>query len=206
MDVTWRDIPVARLAPAPWNYKEDDAAMSRRLEGSLARNGQVVNLIVRRMRKGWEVVNGNHRLEALVKTAAPSARCCDLGRVSQETAMRIAAETNELEFEDDPLRLSDVLGRLVAKYSMSDLVATLPFSGRALELQAALGTFDLSQLETVPPFDGSAFRGADLVQISIRQEDRKLLQEAMRRTGLPEEGTILALLAAAGFAPSASPA
>ena len=59
-------MPVGKILPAPWNYKEQDEATSAKLLDNLKRNGQVETCIVRThptKRGYYEMVNGNHRLD-----------------------------------------------------------------------------------------------------------------------------------------------
>ena len=59
-------MEVSKLIKADWNYKTDDEKKLKDLQENFKRNGQVENIIVRELSKGkYEVVNGNHRLDAL---------------------------------------------------------------------------------------------------------------------------------------------
>jgi ParB-like chromosome segregation protein Spo0J len=60
------DIPLDLLVPADWNYKTDDEYRQEKLKNNIKRNGQVENIIVRLLSTGfYEIVNGNHRYQAL---------------------------------------------------------------------------------------------------------------------------------------------
>jgi ParB-like chromosome segregation protein Spo0J len=131
--MSWRTIPIGSLFPAEWNYKLDDGETQRKLEASLRRNGQVVNLIVRDMGGWWQVVNGNHRLYAMRALGAGEALCYDLGEVSDREAKRVAVETNETEFPTDYVRFAEVVRAITDEVGVEELADTVPYSDAELE-------------------------------------------------------------------------
>lgn len=146
----WCDIPVDRILPAPWNYKGEDEQKSTQLRGNLARNGQVESVIVRVHpdRKGYfEMVNGNHRLPEFKATGIKVVHAFNLGKVSQAAAARIAIETNDTRFQNDPVKLAGLLADLHKTFDAADLHATLPFSPAELDNYAGLIDFDWSQYD-----------------------------------------------------------
>jgi len=129
-----REIETNRLVKAEWNYKDDDEFKSARLQENLKRNGQIVNLIVRRLTTGYyEVLDGNHRLDAILKLAWPSVICYDLGEISDAKAKRIAVEINETRFTTNYPKLAQTIKDLKEEFSDDDLLATLPFTEREFQ-------------------------------------------------------------------------
>jgi hypothetical protein len=193
--VTWRELPLEKLLLAPWNYKADNPAMMRRLLGSLRRNHQVVNLIVRRIGQDrWEVVNGNHRLRAMRKLRVPAAYCCDLGKITEAAARRVALETNELQFDRDPGAMAQVIGRLLERFAAQDLAITLPFSASMLE------TYRGAELPRQPAEPELDLDGDGGVGIRLEPMDRELLRRAMDHLGLQDTDRALgAMLDAEGI-------
>ena len=125
------EIPLNKLVSAEWNYKKIDddqsLALMEKLKKNLARNGQVENIIVRKMDKGkFEVVNGNHRLKALGSIGVKSVVCFNLGKITLAHAQRIAVETNETNFEKDPTKMAHMLKSITAEFSVDDLIETMP--------------------------------------------------------------------------------
>lgn len=139
-------IPLDKLVHAEWNYKTDDEAMTDKLVANIKRNGQIENLLVRHIEGGkYEVVNGNHRMAALARIGAPGAVCYDLGEISLEEAYRVSVETNETRFATDQVKLGDLLKAMTDKYSMDDLLATLPYQQEELNNLIKLSDFDWDQ-------------------------------------------------------------
>ncbi len=139
----WKTIKIKNLVKADWNYKKEDSERSKKLVKNLERNGQIVNLCVRKLKTGlWEVVDGNHRLDALVSVGMDSAICYDFGVISQTDAMRIAIEVNETRYESDVLKLASIFDDLKVEYSQEELLETIPFSAEDFEHFAALQEFN----------------------------------------------------------------
>jgi len=125
----WSDVPLSSLVKASWNYKTDNQKMHEKLKTNLKRNGQIINLIIRELPTGfYEVVNGNHRYDVLVELKKESAHCFNLGPVNEETAIRLAVETNETNFDSDTVKLGSLLGQLSTTFDMDDLISTMPYS------------------------------------------------------------------------------
>lgn len=129
--------PVADLTAAEWNYKVQNTFTQGKLVENIRRNGQLETIIVRELPKGkFEVVNGNHRLSAFITLGVESVTVCNLGKITDATARRIAIETNETNFARDDLRFAAVLTDLLREFESVELLATLPFTDA--ELQNAL--------------------------------------------------------------------
>lgn len=132
--IGYSKIPVSNLAKAPWNYKYNDAVLMAKLKENMKENGQIENLIVREIGDNlFEVVNGNHRLDVLLDLHVEEAYCYNLGKIPDNRAKRIAIETNETKFPVDSLKLGDILKDLMADFTISDLVVTMPYSAAELE-------------------------------------------------------------------------
>ncbi len=123
------ELPIDQLALAPWNYKLDDEEKVAKLINNVKLNGQVENIIVRELATGFfEVVNGNHRLDAFRRMGMQTAVCFNLGPISDVAARRIAIETNETKFAVDDLKLAGLLKDIRTEVSLDDLVATMPYT------------------------------------------------------------------------------
>lgn len=131
----YKVLPVQDLVKASWNYKTDDPALLEKLKANIKRNGQVENIIVRKLATGfYEVVNGNHRLDAITSLAIPEVVVFDLGIVSDAQARRIAVETNETKFETDHQKLAVVLGEILDDFpDMEEALSSLPYSPEDIE-------------------------------------------------------------------------
>lgn len=140
-------LDVTQCVKATWNYKNEDEELSEKLLNNLKRNGQIENILVRLLPTGfYEVVNGNHRLEALIKLGAKKVIAYDLGDISTEEAKRIAIETNETKFQTDAIKLSQLINELSDKYSLDELIQTMPFNEQELNNFLEMYTHSLEDI------------------------------------------------------------
>lgn len=137
----WKELSLEVLTPAQWNYKEDDEATMKKLVANIKKNQQIENIIVRPIDDScevYEVVNGNHRLEAMRTLGIKTATCFDLGIVSEAHAKRVAVETNETRFPINPVRLSEIVASLTQESGVDELLESMPFSKEQTEGMALL--------------------------------------------------------------------
>jgi ParB/RepB/Spo0J family partition protein len=146
-DFGYQLIDVSKLVKAEWNYKDDDDKKLKDLINNIKRNGQVENLIVREIGDKYEIVNGNHRYDALYKLGLKLAIVCNKGKISKEEAIRLAIETNETRFPNDNIKLAELFEVLSGKYEMEDLSKTLPFTQTEIENYQNLLSFDWDKFE-----------------------------------------------------------
>lgn len=142
----YKAVPIDKLVKAAWNYKTDDPALLEKLKANIKRNGQVENLLVRQLPTGfYEVVNGNHRYDALVQLEATEAVVFDLGTISDAQARRIAVETNETKFDTDNIRLAELIKEIRVEFDADELAESMPYSEEELENFTKLLEFDWGQ-------------------------------------------------------------
>jgi hypothetical protein len=132
----WKWVAVSQLRMAPWNYKETEGRKvvetKKKLVSAMEKRGVILNLLIRPIgvESGYpvyEVVNGNHRLEIFHEKKILEAMCVDLGKISQQEAELIALETNELQFDSDPLKLASLIRDVGSIYSDDVIVDTTPY-------------------------------------------------------------------------------
>jgi ParB-like chromosome segregation protein Spo0J len=145
-------LPLEVLRKADWNYKRPDERLQAQLTANIKRNGQIENIVVRDKGKGvFEVVNGNHRLDAFAEAGLDTVIAYNLGIVSDSVARRISIELNETRFESDALLLSDAIQKALSEFSQDDLKATLPFTTEEFNDLLDIAQFHPAQLEEMEP-------------------------------------------------------
>lgn len=147
----YQEIPIKQLKSAPWNYKEQDAKMQEALVENIRANGQLENIIVRTLKKGeYEVINGNHRLDAFKTLGYKTVICYNVGTISEAHAAKIAIETNETKFKADNIKLSKLLADIKVEFNLDDLAKTMPFSLDEIKNFTNLTNFDWTPAPTAP--------------------------------------------------------
>lgn len=156
----YKVLPVEKLVKASWNYKTDDPVLLEKLKANIKRNGQVENIIVRKLDTGfYEVVNGNHRFSALVDLEITEAVVFDLGKISDAQARRIAVETNETKFETDNIKLAEVIKEITEEFvDLDALSETMPYTPEDIDNFNRLLTFDWDQYQGDSTEDGDESR------------------------------------------------
>jgi hypothetical protein len=129
----FRFFDVSKLVKADWNYKTDDEDKKEKLKNNIKRNGCVENLMIRENEEGkTEIVNGNHRLDALNELKITEVMVYDFGKINKATAQRIAVETNETKFDVDEVKFAELIKDLNIEYTFEDLELTMPFTAEEL--------------------------------------------------------------------------
>jgi hypothetical protein len=135
-------LSVKDMVKAEWNYKKNSNWMMERLINNFRRNGQLETIVVRKIPKGkYEVVNGNHRLDAFQRLGIAEVHCFLLEKASLEEAKRIAVELNETRFDTDPVILSELIASIEKEFP-EDLLQTLPITEEDLEGLRMMQKFD----------------------------------------------------------------
>ncbi len=141
----WIEIPIEKLVKAEWNYKEEDQFLQDRLESNLKLNDQIENIIVRELDTGfYEVVNGNHRYDAMKTLEFKTCVAYNLGKISEIKAQRIAVATNETKFKSDQSKFIGIINALTNEYSIEDLEKDMPYSREEFDNYKNLVNFDWS--------------------------------------------------------------
>ena len=130
----YKIMDIADLKPAPWNYKHDDAKQAEALMENLRANGQVVNLNVRELPEGgYEIIDGNHRLVALLALKVKKAFVYDHGPLTEAEAQRVAVEINETRFPNDNEEFARIMENLKNEFGLEELLMTMPFTDIELD-------------------------------------------------------------------------
>jgi hypothetical protein len=161
----YKVLKVDLIDNAPWNYKEQDKFMQGQLVENIKTNGQVESVIVRQMDDGrYEMVNGNHRLDAFRELKIKEVMCYDLGIVEEALAVRIAIETNETRFKSDHLKLAALIERTAQEFSVEDLMKTMPYKKPEIENMVGLLKFNFEDQPptTLPPEIGESIESPQL--------------------------------------------
>lgn len=138
-------IEIQRLVKADWNYKKDDDDKKKKLIANLKRNGQVENIIIRHLDTGfYEVVNGNHRLDAMQEIGMEKVFAFNMGDISLAHAERLAVETNETRFDNDAVKLAKLIKEVADEFGVEDIEVTMPYSAEEMQNMFNLLDFDWS--------------------------------------------------------------
>ena len=130
------ELPVAQLVKADWNYKTDASPEQiEKLAASIRWDESAGVLAVRELGKNkYEVIDGNHRLEAVRVLKWETVPCENFGEISLARAVVVARRRNYQWFEDNILSLSKLMTDIVfPEIPIADLVTFMPDTAESLE-------------------------------------------------------------------------
>jgi len=135
-------LSISQLVKAVWNYKEDDKDLLKKLVNNIKKNGQIETILVREISKDvYEIVNGNHRLDAFKLAGLKTIQAYNLGKIDIAYAKRLAIELNETRFATNAEKMSTLISELLKIYTKDDLLNTLPYS--ADEIDKMISNFQI---------------------------------------------------------------
>ena len=143
-------IKINDLITADWNYKSDGTdEQIETLCNSIKEDKSAGVPAVRHLGDKFEVIDGNHRLEALKRLKWKEVPCENFGDISKATAIVIARRRNHKWFEDNVLKLSGLFkGEVVKEYTIDHLEKIMPDTREEIEALITLTDFDWNQFNT----------------------------------------------------------
>jgi hypothetical protein len=159
------NIDIKDLHKADWNYKTDGTdEQIEKLINSINQDKSVGVLAVRETEDGFEVIDGNHRLEAVSRMKWEEVPCENFGLITKATAITIARRRNHQWFEDDLLSYSDIFKNdVLQEYSLDDLEKFMPDTKAEMMSIAELTDFDWDQFERNDDLDDDPLKTIKLI-------------------------------------------
>jgi hypothetical protein len=154
-------VDVEGLVSAPWNYKRPNPDMIEKLAASIQHDASAGVMAVREIDGGrLEVIDGNHRLEAIKRLGWQQALVENFGAISKAQAVLIAQRRNAQWFEDDLPALSRLMRDVVIpELSLDEIEGMMPQDRRSLDQLLALADFDWDSIPERPAQkDGLSFQ------------------------------------------------
>ncbi|MBV6634384.1 MAG: ParB N-terminal domain-containing protein [Mameliella sp.] len=182
------------LSPNPWNSNHVSPEGMERLTESLRRHGWVRPIIVRETDAGYEILGGQHRVEAALVLGHEEVPVYSLGRISDERAKEVGLIDNARYGSDDADELASIIRDIGGKEIAAEF---LPFS--EAELATLATDIELDDIDDM--IDGTdedhAGSGAETPErktkthsvmrfkVSVADEDlvRELIEEVKQEQG-----------------------
>ena len=173
---TNKSKPIFRLAPlssliiAEWNYKENNELQKEKLKTNITENGFVQNLVIRKLGDKFEVVDGNHRLEALMELGFKEVQVCDVGIITDKQAYILSINLNETKFENNEWKLASIIKGLSDDMDAEELENILPFELGNIESMISTAEVDWENLEINDSSTEEVDGGYHTVMVQITEE------------------------------------
>jgi hypothetical protein len=163
-------IPRAALIKAEWNYKDPGEHEDiEKLAASIKHDRSAGVLAVREMPESnprvYEVIDGNHRLEALDLVGWEEIPCENFGLLPLHEAITVSTRRNHNWFKDDVVALANLFkNEVIPHIPIEDLIAFMPQTETDFNNMVKLSDFSWdnfnstsddksSGLDIAPPID-----------------------------------------------------
>lgn len=132
------------LIKAEWNYKTDGTdEQINKLIKSIEYDNSAGILAVRKLDEKYEVIDGNHRLEALRRMGWQEIQVENFGEIPKSKAIVISRRRNHVWFDDDLKAFSDLIKNDVLPDINTDtLKEILPDTPDEIDNLINFGNFD----------------------------------------------------------------
>ena len=169
-------VNIDRLIKADWNYKTDGTdEQINKLINSIKYDNSAGVLAVRELGDKLEVIDGNHRLEALRRMNMQEVQVENFGALSKAKAILVARRRNHVWFDDDLLSFSELLKNdVLPEIALDHIKNILPDSTAEIDNMLALGKFDWEEPTLNEPKETD---GNKVIKIKVNDEVFKMWQD-----------------------------
>jgi len=135
---------INQLIKAEWNYKTDGTEEQiNKLIKSIKYDDSAGILAVRKLGDKYEVIDGNHRLEALKRIGWQEIQVENFGDIPKSKAIIIARRRNHVWFDDDLKAFSDLIKNdVLPEIDTDTLKEILPDTPDEIDNLINFGNFD----------------------------------------------------------------
>jgi len=147
---------IDNLVKAGWNYKTDGTEEQiNKLIKSIKYDDSAGIIAVRKLNDKYEVIDGNHRLEALQRIGWQQIQVENFGDISKAKAIIIARRRNHVWFDDDLKAFSDLIKNdVLPEIDTDTLKDILPDTPDEIDNLVNFGNFDWEEpIEKEPKDD-----------------------------------------------------
>ena len=167
---------IDNLVKAEWNYKTDGTEEQiNKLIKSIKYDDSAGILAVRKLNDKYEVIDGNHRLEALRRIGWQQIQVENFGEIPKSKAIIIARRRNHVWFDDDLKAFSDLIKNDVLPDIDTDtLKDILPDTPDEIDNLVNFGNFDWEEPEQKEPKESDGLKS---ITIKIDEPVYQMWQE-----------------------------
>lgn len=167
-------VKLDQLVKAKWNYKtEGSPEIIKKLIQSATYQKSIGIPAVREIGKDkYEVIDGNHRLDALLMMGVKEIQVENFGKISKAEAVLIAKQRNTVWFEDDTIKFAELFrDEILKEFNIDKLEKMLPMNKDELEGFSKLLDFDWSQFDNAKAPEENNYK---VVRIEVPEETYNL--------------------------------
>jgi hypothetical protein len=178
------ELPIESLIKADWNYKtEGTPEQIAKLAESIRHDKSAGVIAVREMPEGkFEVIDGNHRLDAILQVGWTKVPCENFGSITIAQAVIIARRRNHKWFEDDTLKYAELFrDKVLPEISIEELEKFMPDTKEEMESLSKLLDFDWSQFKKKSDEQGTGDGFDSEIKLKVSKETFEIWQKWLQR-------------------------
>lgn len=155
-------VPVKNLRKAKWNYKTEgsDETIEKLIQSATYQKSIGIPAVRELGKNIYEVIDGNHRLDAIVKLGKKEIQVENFGKISKAEAVLISKQRNTVWFEDDTIKFAELFKNDILKeFTIDELEAMLPINRDELLSYNDILLFDWNQFSQNNTEDDQEIKG-----------------------------------------------
>lgn len=167
---------IENLVKAEWNYKTNGTEEQiNKLIKSIKYDDSAGILAVRKLNDKYEVIDGNHRLEALKRIGWQQIQVENFGDIPKSKAIIIARRRNHVWFDDDLKAFSDLIKNdVLPEIDTDTLKDILPDTPDEIDNLVNFGNFDWEEPIEKEPKDND---GKKTVVVKVDESVYQMWQD-----------------------------
>lgn len=139
-------VPIAKIRPNGFNYNVQNEKTFTRLMESMRKFGYIEPVIVRQVKGGYEIINGEHRWRAAQMARMDEVPVINLGKMKDDDAKQLCIILNELGGKPDEVQLAKLLRDINVTVPVDDLLSVMPYSNNELDMYLKAMDFSFDNL------------------------------------------------------------
>jgi len=186
-------LEINKLMKADWNYKTDGTEEQiTKLMNSIEYDNSAGVLAVRKVRNKYEVIDGNHRLEALKRLKWKEVQVENFGDLPKSKAIILSRRRNHVWFDDDLVSFGTLLKEdVLPDIGLDELKTILPDTSEEIENLLNFNKFDWTEPIQVDKGNNSSSKNLIL---QLGEDVFQMWQDWLKESGAKNESEAFCLL------------
>jgi|TARA_R100000501_G_scaffold16201_1_gene29422 hypothetical protein len=186
-------LEINKLMKADWNYKTDGTEEQiTKLMNSIEYDNSAGVLAVRKVRNKYEVIDGNHRLEALKRLKWKEVQVENFGDLPKSKAIILSRRRNHVWFDDDLVSFGTLLKEdVLPDIGLDELKTILPDTSEEIENLLNFNKFDWTEPIQVDKGNNSSSKNLIL---QLGEDVFQMWQDWLKESGAKNESEAFYLL------------
>ena len=186
-------IAINKLVKADWNYKTDGTEEQiKKLMNSIEYDNSAGVLAVRKVRSKYEVIDGNHRLEALQRLKWKEVQVENFGDLPKSKAIILSRRRNHVWFDDDLVSFGTLLKEdVIPDIGLDVLKTILPDTSEEIDNLLNFNKFDWTEPTQVEKSHNSSSKTLNL---QLGEDVFQMWQDWLQESGAKNESEAFYLL------------